>query len=1230
MPPTTATAGRGRSASLSERGTLLRPPMGTLLAVGMLATLMAVPFIYPGGDRLPAASHVAGVLDPTFDADGIATTEIMSDVAVVDSAVEVVEGTERLLVLDSSERLWRFLPDGRLDTTFDDDGVLPLRPEDDVDLADLAELTELAVDPRGGSLVVAGYDSPDEEITVARFTTTGTGANLDTSFGDGGIATIAGGTVTDGGCSGLERTILGLTDLGVQSTGSVVVVGPGTREDTAGEFCTIVTDQVVVAAQTSPDGDGEPSVVYDEAPFPGDPSPGGLAIIDGGDHNDHVVVSVSATGGTTGYLTAIRYEPDLALDTAFDGDGWAAEQVHDHTFDLAADEIPLVARDDGSADLAFRSPSGTAWHLLRWEADGSFVSATVTGFDETVDVTTPDGLEVTADGGLVATGYATFPGGAAPPPALTVAVYGADGAVTDTTILHQPGPPPAAHSRSRGRGHLERLGADGGFLVADAVERPSIATTQQLRLTRLDSDGQLDPPPTADASGFVIHHGTRGLAPSGLRAGESARTVAVLPDRRITTGGRIDDIGDAIRSGFLLRHETGGPLDPAFAPDPLTGILIPGFDTSEPGVVDGLALDATGRSVVTGWAGSSPSVGVVNRVLADGSADPSFNPDPTEPDAPVILDLDDEDTALHGVVIDDRGRIVAVGESMRSTPSETSVQDIVVVRLLADGALDPAFGSPSEPGVARIPPPDGTESWRASGRAVALDPAGRIVITGWVQPDPESTDTREVITARLDADGDADATFGSDPGLGDGVRLGPDGTGEDVATDGSTILVSGQSESAGFLSRRTQSGVLDPDFGTGGTVRPFGTDATGSSTASSVEVDAVGNYVVTGDRQPDPPPADDSPPDSDLAVARVLSSGDLDTIFGDNGVTTTDLGLEADEWADALALAPDGRIVAAGGVSDDRSTRVLVTRYLPGETTLECTPAAVDLGTVEIGDAASATATCTAVGGTVVIGDPAVSPDPESANPFSLPADACQEATLFPGESCDLTVAMTPFRSGASSATLEIAHQTVTGPATVTIGLQATTPGPSLVLDPTEGPIETEVEATGADFDIGVDVELSIAGTAVASVPAEDLTEGGFSTTFEVPVGTPGGPQPVTACQRCGTAEEVVATATFRVTPRLFVTPSVARPGEVVSARGDGFPAGATVFLDWEPGLGRIPVAADTDGTFTGAAVLVFRRDVIGARELEAFIGVAPEPAATAPLLAVPGSSQPSNFATRR
>jgi len=66
----------------------------------------------------------------------------------------------------------------------------------------------------------------------------------------------------------------------------------------------------------------------------------------------------------------------------------------------------------------------------------------------------------------------------------------------------------------------------------------------------------------------------------------------------------------------------------------------------------------------------------------------------------------------------------------------------------------------------------------------------------------------------------------------------------------------------------------------------------------------------------------------DFAVTRYLPSGELDPTFGDNGVTITDFGKSWD-WAYALALQPDGRIVV-GGMSDRSGSKdFALARYLP-------------------------------------------------------------------------------------------------------------------------------------------------------------------------------------------------------------------------------------------------------------------------------------------------------------
>ena len=60
-------------------------------------------------------------------------------------------------------------------------------------------------------------------------------------------------------------------------------------------------------------------------------------------------------------------------------------------------------------------------------------------------------------------------------------------------------------------------------------------------------------------------------------------------------------------------------------------------------------------------------------------------------------------------------------------------------------------------------------------------------------------------------------------------------------------------------------------------------------------------------------------PEGDVAVARYRPDGTLDDSFGTDGIVTTPMG--AASHADAVALAPRGRIVVAGSMLDTRFSR---------------------------------------------------------------------------------------------------------------------------------------------------------------------------------------------------------------------------------------------------------------------------------------------------------------------
>ena len=137
--------------------------------------------------------------------------------------------------------------------------------------------------------------------------------------------------------------------------------------------------------------------------------------------------------------------------------------------------------------------------------------------------------------------------------------------------------------------------------------------------------------------------------------------------------------------------------------------------------------------------------------------------------------------------------------------------------------------------------------------------------------------------------------------------------------DGKIVLVGDRSpggeDSEFALARYRPNGTLDSSFGTGGKV----TTAFGFANAAALEPDgrivAVGGILVNR-------------PDFDFALARYTASGALDSSFGSGGKVTTTFGPTAD-FAQALALQPDGKIVVAGssGFPQQRDGAFALARY---------------------------------------------------------------------------------------------------------------------------------------------------------------------------------------------------------------------------------------------------------------------------------------------------------------
>jgi uncharacterized delta-60 repeat protein len=125
------------------------------------------------------------------------------------------------------------------------------------------------------------------------------------------------------------------------------------------------------------------------------------------------------------------------------------------------------------------------------------------------------------------------------------------------------------------------------------------------------------------------------------------------------------------------------------------------------------------------------------------------------------------------------------------------------------------------------------------------------------------------------------------------------------------------------LERRVlySAGSIDKTFGPSGNVVRYYP----AMSISDLAVQADGKIIALGDGD-----AFDADRGMDFTLARYNVDGTADTSFGDGGLVMTDFFGESD-YAEALAITPDGKILAAGGAGTVANTnghqRFAVVRY---------------------------------------------------------------------------------------------------------------------------------------------------------------------------------------------------------------------------------------------------------------------------------------------------------------
>ena len=297
------------------------------------------------------------------------------------------------------------------------------------------------------------------------------------------------------------------------------------------------------------------------------------------------------------------------------------------------------------------------------------------------------------------------------------------------------------------------------------------------------------------------------------------------------------------------------------------------------------------RVLVVGWvADSTASRILVNRFLADGSADTSCN------GTGEFIDTVNDAVASDVVVLSDGSFVIA------GTIQINNKGALFVAKFTNTCSFDATFGNN---GVATYSAGDGT-----SARALTVQTDGKIIVVGDEYPTVSDSNDQRILVARFSAAGIIDNSFGINGRFISTANQ--KGQAQDVVIDSSgRIIFTGSivgtvAPDAAIIGRLTSTGLLDSTFATQGYLID---EFNGDPQLNAVALRPNGNLVAVGTYGGPFPSTQQSP-----IIVCLTQTGAFDSDCGVNGWTYLPTA-NSDVYADDVFVTSDNKIFLSGMIN---------------------------------------------------------------------------------------------------------------------------------------------------------------------------------------------------------------------------------------------------------------------------------------------------------------------------